>query len=82
MKKVEKVLEITKSLIYSYLEPACNHKIRCLPAFYVIGVAKSGTSNLHSLMTKHPHIDAGHCKEIFWMERECGKGNKHSLKVL
>ena len=62
------------NLISDVETSVCRGNMRCLPAFYVIGVAKSGTSNLHQLMTQHPHIDAGKYKEIFYLERHCGRG--------
>ncbi|XP_059177859.1 carbohydrate sulfotransferase 15-like [Physella acuta] len=54
---------------YDYLS-AGKRKLRCLPYFYIIGMAKSGTSDLHARMVKHPLVnrnDFGSGKETrFW----------------
>ena len=49
-------------------------RVRCLPYFYVIGVAKSGTTDLFVRMKEHPYIEAGIRKEIhYWSRRRFGR---------
>ena len=58
-------------------------RVRCLPYFYVIGVAKSGTTDLFNRIIKsHPYIEEGVRKEIhYWTRRRFGISN-HDMTVL
>ena len=38
-------------------------RLRCLPAFYLLGASKSGTSDLYEWMLRHPHVHGGITKE-------------------
>lgn len=40
-------------------------RIRCLPYFFLLGVAKSGTSDLYTRIIKHPLVYKGTTKENF-----------------
>ena len=42
-------------------------RLRCLPYYYVLGVAKSGTSDLYKRMHCHPHIVGGMRKASEWL---------------
>ena len=41
----------------------------CLPQVYFIGFPKSGSTQLYSMMMKHPHIKGGEEKEPHWWAR-------------
>ena len=44
-------------------------RLRCLPLVYIVGVAKSGTSDLFATLSSHPHVTAGATKEPFFWDR-------------
>jgi len=41
-------------------------RVRCLPYIYLVGVTKSGTSDLFENIIKHPNIVPGAIKEPMW----------------
>ncbi|XP_060575704.1 carbohydrate sulfotransferase 15-like isoform X2 [Ruditapes philippinarum] len=43
--------------------------IRCLPYFYLIGAPKSGTTDMHRRLIKHPEISKLVVKEPHWLTR-------------
>eukprot|EP00051_Salpingoeca_urceolata_P027539 m.481937 g.481937 ORF g.481937 m.481937 type:complete len:396 (+) comp22389_c0_seq1:127-1314(+) len=43
--------------------------VRCLPAFFVLGVAKCGTTDLHLKLSMHPEIAQPGRKEPHWLTR-------------
>ncbi|XP_076448501.1 uncharacterized protein LOC143285156 [Babylonia areolata] len=52
-----------------YRDPQARDSLRCLPYFYVAGVAKSGTSDLYRRLSHHPDILQGSMKEYHWWDR-------------
>ncbi|XP_060601280.1 carbohydrate sulfotransferase 15-like [Ruditapes philippinarum] len=44
--------------------------IRCLPYFYLIGAPKSGTTDMHRRLIKHPEISKLVIKEPHWLTRK------------
>ena len=52
-----KKIALTEHLYQSILEPALqqmnNRSLMCLPAFFLAGFPKSGTTTLHSILYKH-----------------------------
>ena len=42
-------------------------RLRCLPYYYVLGVAESGTTDLYQRMLYHPHIAGGMWKASEWL---------------
>ena len=51
--------------------------MRCLPYIYLVGVTKSGTSDLFENIIKHPNIVPGAIKEPMWWNRH-RIGNTHT----
>ena len=48
-------------------EPRIGEGLACLPAVYILGFAKCGSTHLHYRLTQHPHIHGGEMKELrFW----------------
>ncbi|XP_030853470.1 carbohydrate sulfotransferase 15 isoform X2 [Strongylocentrotus purpuratus] len=45
------------------------NKLYCLPYFYIIGMAKCGTTDLWDKITRHPHVLASVPKEPHWWSR-------------
>ena len=43
--------------------------LRCLPYFYIAGVAKCGTTDLSKRLRMHPDIMEGELKEYHWWDR-------------
>ncbi|KAL5004632.1 hypothetical protein ScPMuIL_018088 [Solemya velum] len=41
--------------------------LRCLPYFYVLGMEKSGTTDLYATLIKHPHIVKPGIKDPLWI---------------
>ena len=42
-------------------------RLRCLPYFYLLGVTKSGTTDLYQSLLKHPDVHGGWVKEpMYW----------------
>ncbi|CAH1799110.1 unnamed protein product [Owenia fusiformis] len=41
-------------------------KLRCLPYFYVVGMVKSGTSNLFRMISRNPEVATPLLKEYHW----------------
>ena len=59
-------------LIYSILIPSLNQEnraLQCLPAFFLAGFPKSGTTTLYSMLCKHEMILKTHPKESHWWTR-------------
>ena len=48
------------------------NKTYCLPYFYLIGMGKCGTTDLHGKLSKHQSILYGNRKEIQWWPDEKG----------
>jgi len=44
-------------------------RVRCLPGFYLIGTAKSGTTDFFARLVQHPLIFSGAGKELHWWSR-------------
>ncbi|XP_063965638.1 carbohydrate sulfotransferase 15-like [Lytechinus pictus] len=44
-------------------------RLRCLPYFYILGVAKCGTSDLWDKIVSHPHVVRNLLKEPHWWSR-------------
>nr|XP_054768330.1 uncharacterized protein LOC129275886 [Lytechinus pictus] len=44
-------------------------RLRCLPYFYILGVAKCGTSDLWDKIVAHPHVVRNLLKEPHWWSR-------------
>ena len=63
-------------------------RLRCLPYFHVLGVDKSGTTDLHSRITQHPHVlpnSGGIGKETYywcWLKYGEYMGQRDLLLVL
>ena len=65
-------------------------RIRCLPYYYIPGIAKCGTTDLHGAMLKHPDITKppmGDLEPMFWnrirMESKRTMLNyRHSIFIL
>ncbi|KAK2158408.1 hypothetical protein LSH36_171g07011 [Paralvinella palmiformis] len=63
---------------YDFMESVLLHRqllgrrwrIRCLPAFYLIGVIKSGTSDMYECLSKHPNILQPEIKEPEYWSRQ------------
>ena len=49
-----------------YEQSNTNTTLHCLPYFLVPGIPKSGTTTLHSAISKHPQITAPERKELQW----------------
>ena len=64
---------LTEHLYQSILEPALqqmnNISLMCLPAFFLAGFPKSGTTTLHSILYKHYMISRPVTKEPHWWTR-------------
>ncbi|KAK7499489.1 hypothetical protein BaRGS_00009141 [Batillaria attramentaria] len=58
-----------------------NAKLRCLPFFYVAGVAKCGTTDFYRRLRYHPDIMWGELKEYHWWDR-LRYGSSMELKFL
>ena len=58
-----------------------NRTLRCLPYFYLAGVAKSGTTDLYHRITQHPHVLTLE-KENHWWVRTRFSRNKGKLQSL
>ncbi|KAL8611653.1 hypothetical protein ACOMHN_065131 [Nucella lapillus] len=52
-----------------YEDPIRKKQMRCLPYFYVAGVAKCGTTDLYKRIRLHPDIMEGELKEYHWWDR-------------
>ena len=52
-------------------------RIRCLPYVFLAGITKSGTTDLHGALVRHPNISKACAKEPEWWGRrstgECQK---------
>ena len=63
-------------------------RLRCLPYFHVLGVDKSGTTDLHSRIAQHPHVllnSGGLGKETYywcWLKYGQYMGKRDLLLVL
>ena len=53
----------------------------CLPQVYFMGFPKSGSTQLYSMMMKHPHIKGGESKEPHWWARMAFLYPKHVLDI-
>ena len=49
-------------------------RLRCLPYVYLVGVTKSGTTDLFDKMVRHPEIEPGALKEPMWWNRHTVQG--------
>ncbi|KAK7101939.1 carbohydrate sulfotransferase 15-like [Littorina saxatilis] len=52
-----------------YDDPNKKRLMRCIPYFYVAGVAKCGTTDLYKRIRYHPDIMEGELKEYHWWDR-------------
>ncbi|XP_076448410.1 carbohydrate sulfotransferase 15-like isoform X2 [Babylonia areolata] len=52
-----------------YEDPRKRKQMRCLPYFYVAGVAKCGTTDIFKRVRIHPAIMQGELKEYHWWDR-------------
>lgn len=50
-------------------KPGDVRTLRCIPYFYVAGVAKCGTSDLFRRIRLHPEVMKGTMKEYHWWDR-------------
>ena len=50
-------------------------RLRCLPLVYVIGLAKSGITDLHYSLLQHPHVTPAATREPFYWSRDRWKWN-------
>ena len=53
----------------------------CLPQVYFMGFPKSGSTQLYSMMMKHPHIKGGKRKEPHWWARNAFIHPKNVLNI-
>ena len=53
----------------------------CLPQVYFMGFPKSGSTQLYSMMMKHPHIKGGSAKEPHWWTRRAFHNSKKVLNI-
>ncbi|KAK7102837.1 hypothetical protein V1264_021003 [Littorina saxatilis] len=53
-----------------YEDPARKKGFRCIPYFYIAGVAKCGTTDLYRRLRLHPDIMKGTMKEYHFWDRE------------
>ncbi|XP_070184115.1 uncharacterized protein [Littorina saxatilis] len=53
-----------------YEDPARKKGFRCIPYFYIAGVAKCGTTDLYRRLRLHPDIMMGTMKEYHFWDRE------------
>ena len=44
-------------------------RLRCLPYFYIVGLAKTGTTDIYFKMAKHPDVTPSMVKETHWWTR-------------
>lgn len=49
--------------------PLPDGNFHCLPYFYIIGVKKSGTTDIHSRLSWHPQVRSPRFKESQWLSR-------------
>ena len=69
------ILNVYKDqVLYRERDGGIVQRVRCLPYFYVIGVAKSGTTDLFNRMKQHPYIENGVQKELhYWARSRFGR---------
>lgn len=64
-------LQVATHFLPNYKNPCWRQpgesELRCLPYFYLVGVSKSGTTDLYMQLKKHPKIARGNTKELgYW----------------
>ena len=81
-----KKIALTEHLYQSILEPALqqmnNRSLMCLPAFFLAGFPKSGTTTLHSILYKHYMISKPGFKEPHWWTRMPLRNGDHNYLIL
>jgi len=65
-------LSIARSL--NKLFYATTGSVHVLPDFLIIGAARSGTTSLYEYLTQHPSVIPGVGKEVYFFDKEFGKG--------
>ena len=77
---------LTEHLYQTILEPALHQKnnrsLMCLPAFFLAGFPKSGTTTLHSILYKLDMISRPGFKEPHWLTRMPLKNGDHNYLIL
>ena len=77
---------LTKRLYQTILEPALdqtnNKSLMCLPAFFLAGFPKCGTTTLHSILYKHDMISRPVLKEPHWLTRMPLRNGDHNYVIL
>ena len=80
------IFALTEHLYQSILEPALqqmnNRSLMCLPAFFLAGFPKSGTTTLHSILYKHYMISRPGFKEPHWWTRMPLRNGDHNYLIL
>ena len=77
---------LTEHLYQTILESALHQKnnrsLMCLPAFFLAGFPKSGTTTLHSILYKHYMISKPGFKEPHWWTRMPLRNGDHNYLIL
>ncbi len=63
------------SLITNSLFQTSRKTLVCIPSVYFIGFPRSGSTQLYTMLLKHPHLQGGYIKEPHWWTKTNFKKN-------